>query len=466
MSLIVVTCLALTALLTNASAQNRLPDLGGDRAGTLTPTEERAIGERLLREVRRVFPLIEDPELQNWLDSVGTRLVSAAPGRTSGATFLIIDDDAVNAFAMPGGIIGLHAGLLELAERESEAAGVVAHELAHVTQRHIARMFARSPEWGIATGLAILAAAVAASVDPALGQAALAGGLAASAQTQINFTRANEAEADRVGIQILADAGFDPAGMADFFDRMQALDRLQSSGGLEYLRTHPLTLRRVSEARSLAANMPRVTSPETDDFAWFRARLDGLRHASRYADRNANDDLERYRRTIALMTLGRGEEARRIAETIGSTLPTLTRELLVVHVALASDEPEAALMRLDRIAEIYPEHPAVLHWRVKALSAMGRDTAVLRAVDDAVRRIQPAPLTLLREKALAADRLDQRSLAAETMGRFFFEQGRYRDAIEQFESALAASDAQVTDIERIEARRQRAADAINDLRRR
>ena len=238
----------------------RLPDIGSSAAAIISPDQERQIGEQMLRSLRGANAVADDPLLDEYLAAMGYRLVSHSERPEQPFTFFVVRSEQINAFAAPGGYIGMNTGLIATAENEFEVAAVLAHEVAHVTQRHILRAVESMQQVSLPIMLAMLGALIAAqgasSGDAA--QAAVIGGSALLQQQQINFTRANEYEADRIGIQILARAGYDPQAMATFFWRMGRATRANTGEGVpEFLRTHPVTATRVSEAKDRATQIAR-----------------------------------------------------------------------------------------------------------------------------------------------------------------------------------------------------------------
>ncbi len=209
--------------LAQTSTGNDLPDIGSPASSTLSLDDEFHIGLQVMRQLRDEGQVIEDPECTEYLQALGSRIVAQATGDSAQRfTFFFVHDNTINAFALPGGFIGVNYGLVLATRNEAQLAGVLAHEIAHVTQRHIARRVRSQGRQSIATVAAILAAilvgAATGSSDATMGGIAMAQG--AAMQQSINFTRANENEADRVGMCFLAAAGFDPYGMPDFFETM------------------------------------------------------------------------------------------------------------------------------------------------------------------------------------------------------------------------------------------------------
>ena len=212
----------------------KLPDLGDSSQSLMSPAQERKLGEAIVRQIRAGGGYLEDAEVNDYLNEVGNRLVTATRDVRQDFLFFAVPDPGINAFALPGGFIGVNTGLILLAQNESQLASVLAHEISHVTQHHMTRGLA-SQQNVLLTTLAGLAVAIVASKAGGSnsGQAtsaAIAGTQALTVQQQINFTRENEFEADRVGFSRLVAAGFDPNAMADFFERLQRASRFSEGG--------------------------------------------------------------------------------------------------------------------------------------------------------------------------------------------------------------------------------------------
>jgi len=270
-------------------AQSTLPSLGDAASEDLTVGAERRLGDRIMREIRRDPDWLDDALLQDYLNGLWQPLVAAAQSRGdltddqrthfAWQTFLV-RDRTINAFALPGGYVGVHLGLIALTGSRDELAAVLAHELSHVTQRHIARNIAssrRQSMLGVASMIVgILAASRSNNADAA--NAVIVGGQAAAVQGQLNFSRDMEREADRVGFGVLDSAGYSPDGMAGMFDRLQYASRLNDSGQYPYLRSHPLTSERIAEARGrLGTGNGRKATPAV--MQWLHAAMQGRARA-------------------------------------------------------------------------------------------------------------------------------------------------------------------------------------------
>ena len=251
-------CAALSAALPLALAEGpaTLPDMGSSAGELLTPAQERTYGGMMLRQLRGYGLVLEDPLLNGYIQSLGYRLASRSDRPSQPFTFFLMRDRQINAFATIGGYVAVNAGLILTAEREDELAAVLAHEISHVTQRHVLRAVEQAQRDQLPIMLGMLGAVLAASQsDSGEGvQAAIMGGMALMQQRQINYTRSNEYEADRIGIQTLARSGYEPVAMADFFGRMERQMRGNLGGAQtpEYLRSHPVSTTRISEAKARA----------------------------------------------------------------------------------------------------------------------------------------------------------------------------------------------------------------------
>ena len=351
-----------------------LPDFGDSASASVSPEQERRLGRGLFRHLKRNERLVNDPEIEAYVQSLGSALTAQAENAVHNFEFFLVGDPTLNAFAAPGGFIGIHTGLLLHTETESELAGVVAHEIAHVTQRHMARTFEKASQLSIPMAAAMLGAILLGTQNPEAGQAAFAAIAAGNAQYQLNFTRSHEEEADRIGMQILAQSGFDPRGMPSFFERMQRANRLTDNAQLpEFLRTHPVSVTRIADSRNRAEQYP--TKHHRDSLAFHlvrtKLRLSALGQpaaAVAYFERQLKSGLflnagaARYGYALALTEAGSYREARRQLEQLRHADPEQTAYLLAAaRLALAEKRPGEALSIYGETLKLYPNYrPAVL----------------------------------------------------------------------------------------------------------
>nr|WP_228768395.1 M48 family metalloprotease [Shewanella sp. TC10] len=274
----------LTAGVAKSFANNDLPDLGTAAVNTFSLEKEMVYGDAYMRVIRSSAPVISDPVLNQYLSELGNKLVAHATGVKTPFYFFLLRNDEINAFAFFGGHVGVHTGLFLHADTESELASVLAHEITHVTQRHLARSLEAQDKSSTATIVGMLGAILLTIAAPQAGMAALATTQALSTQARINFTRLHEREADRIGMQILADAGFDPNGASDFFQKLAIRYRFTSTPP-QMLLTHPLPESRITDARNRAAQYPNRYIPDQLNYQLAKARIQ-VRFSS-YSDQAA-----------------------------------------------------------------------------------------------------------------------------------------------------------------------------------
>ncbi len=267
-----------------AFANNDLPDLGTAAVNTFSLEKENMYGDAYMRVIRSSAPVLNDPVLNQYITELGNRLVAHATGVKTPFYFFLLRNDEINAFAFFGGHVGVHTGLFLNADNESQIASVLAHEITHVTQRHLARSLEASDKSSTATMAGLLGAILLTIAVPQAGMAALATTQALATQSKINYTRLHEKEADRIGMKILVDAGFDPESSADFFTKLAARYRFTSKPP-QMLLTHPLPESRITEARNRAAQYPHRYIPDNLDFQLAKARIE-VRFSS-YNDESA-----------------------------------------------------------------------------------------------------------------------------------------------------------------------------------
>jgi predicted Zn-dependent protease len=345
-----------------------LPDIGTPASTTLSLIDEYKIGLMIVRSLRDAGQIADDPEVTEYLQSLGMRLASHAHEGAHRFTFFAINDTGINAFALPGGFIGVNAGLIKATRNESELAGVLAHEIAHVTQRHIARSIQNAGRANMASMAAMLAAILIGATtglpsDAVLGTVTAAQGLAA--QQQINFTRSNESEADRVGVGILASSGFDPVAMADFFWTMQQKSGSAGSNIPPLLRTHPVSSERIAETRDRAQQLERPRTPDSTSYALIRERLNvqtlppetafrDLYYNAQGADLPSTE-AEQYGRALALMRAGAAREAVPALRTLLERRPDVTLYHTTLGEAqLAAGDVHGARSTLGDAMKLFP----------------------------------------------------------------------------------------------------------------
>ncbi|MCC7080718.1 MAG: M48 family metallopeptidase [Burkholderiales bacterium] len=440
-----------------------LPDLGDASQAVFTPTAERRMGESIMERVRMDRAYRDDPVVTDYLNELGNRLVAASPDSRQSFEFFLLDDLTVNAFALPGGFIGVHAGLILTAQTESELAGVLAHEVAHVTQRHIARMIAGQERNQLVALAALAVGMLAARSNSQIGEAVIAGTQAAAIQNELNFSRDNEREADRVGVQILQQAGFDVSAMPLFMERLQRANRVyEFNAAPAYLRTHPVTTERIADLENRIASIGYKQVPDNVDFQIVRARVRAnttdphqavIFFTQALKDRRfINEAATRYGLALALLRAKDYDGAKRELAELEALLPrqpavaALRGQLLV-----ASGDYDAAVRFYAKAVQAHPNYRALVYDRADALILSGDADAALRAVEERLRSYpDDTRLYILQSRAYAAQgkRLLQHKAQAEAYAR----QGMIGAAVEQLQIASRSGDGDFYQLSTVEAR--------------
>ena len=250
-----------------------LPDLGDISQATLTPVQERQIGQQSMLQIRLSRQFLDDSEINDYLNQIGDRLVENSTEPSLNFEFFAVDDYTVNAFAMPGGFVGVNTGLLLITQNESELASVLGHEISHVTQHHYARMLSGQKGDTMASMAAIALAILAARNNPAMGEAAIVGTQARAIQKELDFTREHEQEADRLGLRLMEKSGFNTHAMPEFLERLQHATRLLEGNAPNYMRTHPITSERIADIENRISKQPYLLLPDSLDFQLVRTKL-------------------------------------------------------------------------------------------------------------------------------------------------------------------------------------------------
>jgi predicted Zn-dependent protease len=472
-----------------AQAQsNELPALGEVAADDLSPANERRLGESIMREVVRDPTFLPDPDTTDYLNNLGYRLVAASSARHMDFTFFAVRDPMLNAFALPGGYIGVHSGLVLAAQTESELAAVIGHEIGHVEQRHIARMLAKQREsTALALGallLALLAARSNSSSAGELTQAAILGGQAAAIQQQLNFSREAEREADRVGFQILTGAGFDVSAMATFFGRMQQGTRIYESAAPAYLRTHPLTTERIGDIQNRLREVRPRQRPDSLEFQIIRARLrvlqdesvQGLRDArGMFAGQLANratssDAAAYYGLALANLKLGDGplalEDALAARKRAGTGSPLVEKLVAQARFAAArspQERDEALQFARDTTVRFSVSRSIALNY-VELLQFAGRHEEAIAYLREqiAVPRSDGKYYELL---ARSYAPLNKRTLQHQATAELYALLGATPAAIEQLQLARKAADADFYVLSEVDARLRQLTQQLKERQR-
>ena len=463
---ITVLSLTLSSLYSQGLAENvDLPELGIKGGATITPADEYRTGATVVRNIRNAGLIVDDPILTDYLNHLGYQLLSHHDYNSSNQfQFFLVNDRSINAFALPGGFIGINYGLFSETESESELASVFAHEIAHVTQRHYARAYDVGPQSPLPVLAAIIAAIVLGSQGSELGEAALATAAAASVRSQINFTRHNEQEADRIGIQILSDSGFDPEKMASFFDKIERESRLYGINIPEFLRTHPVSASRIADARDRVRHLPKKNITESLDYYLMRHRIISLAHL------NKRDNLKSYQQALktetgykliasrygyvlSLIRLEKYPEAhRQIDLLLQQQYPHKIAFLLAkAEIQAQEKKADAAIKTYRRALSIYPGNESILHDYVDLLIKQKKYKAAKKELDIFLKSQPKNPVFYkYLAEANAAENLTAES--HEALAEFYYQRGQFHQAVEQINIALKSDKRDFYTTSRLEAK--------------
>ena len=455
-----------------------LPDLGDPSQIAFSPEQERQIGEQIMREIRADRSYLDDPELTDYLNALGYRLAGGTGARQD-FEFFAIRDSTINAFALPGGFIGVHTGLLLSAQSESEVASVLSHEIAHVTQKHLARMMQTQKTSQITSIVALAVAILAARSNSQVSSAAMATAGALNVQNQLNFTREHEREADRIGLQILEESGFDPRGMPAFFERLQRGTRLYETSAPAYLRTHPLTYERIADIQNRTLTLPYRQVTDSTEFLLLRAKLqaeDGLpRDTVKMFEANlaekkyASEEAQRYGLVAALLRANEPARAVRESATLRKKFPPHPMVDNLAAQALIADGQRSAALDLYRAAlKSNPEHRGLVYGYAGTLIDARQYDAALAFLAPRLQ-VQRGDARLFQLQAQAYAGQGKRLLQHQATAEAYVRSGNLPAAIDQLQSALKSGDgdfyqlsaveARLRELRAIEATRRKQADA-------
>lgn len=435
----------------SVSVAEGLPDLGEVSQANLPLQMEKRIGESIMQDIRQHEPAyMEDPEISGYINRLGSRLVSQSTEAHQDFEFFVLKDATLNAFAMPGGYIGVHTGLIQAAQSESELASVLAHEISHVTQHHLARQLGAQSQAQLPMLLSLAVAILAARSHSDVAAGAMMAGQAAGIQQQLNYSRDFEREADRLGLQLLERAGFDVRGMASFFERLQKFGRLYENNAPGYLRTHPLTTERIADMENRIKATPYRQVPDSLDFLLVRAKLRAgegtpadavAEFDSQVKERKfTNEIATRYGLAVAqLRAKNYAGAEREMDELRRRHASSAMIEGLAAQLCMSQNDAAGALNILRPAMLRYPQERTLAYAQVEALLAQGSpQQALSAAVDDLQMYPSDARMHGMQAKIYAA--LGKRLLQHRAQAEVYVLQGQLLPAIEQLQLAQKAGD--------------------------
>jgi len=431
-----------------------LPDLGDVSQISLSPAQERQIGRQSMMQIRASKEYLDDPEVNDYLNQLGAKLVENSPEPGLGFEFFAINDYAVNAFALPGGYIGVNAGLILTTQNESELASVLSHEISHVTQHHLARMIAGQKYDGLASLAAIAVAILAARTNPQAAEAAIISSQAGAIQKQLNFTRSYEEEADRIGLQLLQKSGFDPHAMPEFLQRLQKATSLLDNNAPNYMRTHPITSDRIAEIEDRVQKIPYRLIPDSLSFQLVRTKIISAQKTAPEAIAYFSDALgtQKYGNPIAqryglVNALMRNHEFKRASKEFATLKKQIQKsqaispnpmiETLAGQVMRASGSSNNALAFYRTAVQNFPHYRALIYDYAELLLQDKRPEQANKMLSEQITR-HPSDTRLYdlqaRAYAMQGKTMEQHQAQAYS----YAWQGNLYAAIEQLELAKQA----------------------------
>lgn len=454
---LLICCVGLRPSFAQNDHYDQLPDLGSQAATLLTDREAEQLGKAFIRQSRYQQPYVSDPELVDYINRLGQRLVDVSDEANKDYHFYLIDNNVINAFAVPGGHIALHTAILTKSESESELASVIAHEISHVSQRHIARKLenSRYDSW-IALG-ALLAAAAAGGSDAA--QAAFGLANASIIDRQLTYSRAFESEADSLGIRLLSRAGFDPGAMPVFFKRLLDESRISESHAPEFLRSHPLTINRIAESAQRVNAYPPAGPQDESEYLLMRAKATAgyaankqqVRDSFKSALERDNSLPNRYGYALALAENGEHDKARDAYAKLLKDYP----DNITVRLSIAENELYAKNISvgLGLLKSLYEEQSALGNHMVdiyyaNALVLSEQFATAIPILRSAIANNSNEPyFHILLSRAYGESGDDFR--AFQERGEYHYLRGNYEFALRQFERAktLTKSDYELARLE-------------------
>ena len=453
-----------------------LPELGDSSTTSLSPQMERRVGVEAMGQIRKDPSFIDDPMALEYINSLGMSLVAASNSNDLRYEFFLIADPMINAFAMPGGFVGVHTGLLLAAQTESELAAVLAHEISHITQRHISRGLGKQSQLSVVGVAGMLIGLLAARSNAQAGQAIAMASQAGSIQAQLGYTRDFEREADRIGLDVLHRAGFDVNGMVSFFERLQKASRLQENNAPSYLQTHPLTAQRISDIQNRTQAIAYKQRVDRIDFLLIRAKTraeqGSVADAVSYFEqqirerRFVNEGVVRYGFAVALLRARNLIDAQRqsvLAEGGVGESPMLS--MLAAEIRSAHADYASALNLQKAAIARYPGYRPLRYAAIQSMQKLGHHQGALLDMERLLRNdSHDSRLYALRAASYAA--LGQVLLQHQAQAEVYYLQGALQAAIEQLQLALKGGDGTFYQLSSIEARlrdfRRQRADEIRD----
>ncbi|MDP2805626.1 MAG: M48 family metalloprotease [Gallionellaceae bacterium] len=437
--------LPLLCSLTLTCYADGLPDLGDVSQEAISPQQERMIGEQSMYQIRANKSYLDDAEIADYLNQLGGTLIANSGEPTQAYEFFAINDNAINAFAMPGGFIGVNTGLILLAQNESELASVLSHEVAHVTQHHLARMVSGQKYDTLAAMAAIAVAIIAARDNPQAATAAIYGAQGGAMQRQLNFTRTYEQEADRIGLSTLQKSGFDTRAMPAFFEKMQRATRIAEGNTPTYLRTHPVTAERIADVGNRVQQHPFHLVPDRFNFQLVRAKLNANTKTPSEAvsfftaalgeQKFGNPIANRYGLVLALLRNNQTQKAEQEFAALQQQAPTNAMITTLAGKLKRTNLQDKNIANFYRTAtQNFPQHRALIYDYAEVLMQERRFEETLKLLNEQIIA-HPNDAKLYELQARTFSILGRKQEEHHALAYNYILHGNLRGSIEQLELA-------------------------------
>lgn len=451
---------------------NELPDLGDVSATVLSPLQEQAIAEQILREVALSDDVLRDVEVTDYLQVLGARLAANGPDKRQKFNFFVVQDSSINAFAMPGGVIGVHTGLILGANSESELASVLGHEIGHVTQRHLARMLAAQKNDTLKNIAGLALALLVSRSNPQLASGAFTTVTAAGVQNQLDYTREHEREADRIGLQILDSGGFDVRAMPNFFTTLQRGSRFAEGSAPSFLRTHPLTTERIADVTNRVEQMPYRQVADSVEFQYVRAKLRATFGVAQTAvdvfeqnireHRYTNEAAEHYGLAIALLRKNAFVQLEKeLAWLKKNAPPHAMIENLSARLEVARNNPQQAAKQYAAALKLYPDNRALIYGYAEHFLAIKQPDKAIQLVLEK-QGLYPDDAYLYDVLAKAYTMQNKALLSHQAQSEAYYRKYDLAWAIEQMDLATKANDGDFYQKSIVEARLKQLRQMMGD----
>jgi beta-barrel assembly-enhancing protease len=446
---VAIVCLLANSIVV-AAAEQDLPEMGSAANAAVSLDEEYRVGLMVVRGMRDSGQILEDPEVSEYIQSIGHRISSHADEGAHQFYYFVVRDPSINAFALPGGFIAIHSGLLLATRNENELAGVLAHETAHVTQRHLARGLIDQSHASLVSTAAMLAAillgATAGRGSPDAMQGAIVASQGAAIQHQLNYSRANEYEADRIGIGTMAAAGFDPLGMPSFFETIAHTEGNPAYNSFEFLQNHPVTSDRVAESRARAEQLGRIRSTDSETYGLTRERLRSLvgtpeaaraYYAGLLKNGSGTTPEQRYGRAVAEIAAGNAAAAMPELKSLVAEYPKITQYYGALGQAqLAAGQSKESKATLEKALLLFPRNVPLTIRLAETLMRSGDNKQAHTLLLDLFNVVEPTP-DQARLIANAANAAGDIADSYYYMSEFYIMSGELMMASNQLQLALS-----------------------------